>query len=217
MARLGHDRFAVAGHDRGGRVGYRMALDHPGRRRRGSRCSTSSPPGEVWSARRRPLRARLLALGVPRAARPAARAADPRRPRRASGSPSSAWASSAGDPPLPGRGRRRLPRAARRPGVRRPRCARTTARARRSTASSTTPTAAGGRSPARCSSLWGGAGALPRFYDDPLELWRPYAPDVTRPRRRGRLALPRRGRARRGRRGPRRLLRLARGGLAGSR
>ncbi|HEX4009289.1 MAG TPA: alpha/beta hydrolase [Solirubrobacteraceae bacterium] len=29
MAALGHDRFAVAGHDRGGRVGYRMALDHP--------------------------------------------------------------------------------------------------------------------------------------------------------------------------------------------
>jgi haloacetate dehalogenase len=29
MARLGHERFAVAGHDRGGRVAYRMALDHP--------------------------------------------------------------------------------------------------------------------------------------------------------------------------------------------
>lgn len=29
MAELGHTRFAVAGHDRGGRVAYRMALDHP--------------------------------------------------------------------------------------------------------------------------------------------------------------------------------------------
>ncbi len=29
MAQLGHDRFAVAGHDRGGRVAHRMALDHP--------------------------------------------------------------------------------------------------------------------------------------------------------------------------------------------
>jgi haloacetate dehalogenase len=28
MASLGHRRFAVAGHDRGGRVAYRMALDH---------------------------------------------------------------------------------------------------------------------------------------------------------------------------------------------
>jgi haloacetate dehalogenase len=31
MARLGFDRFAVAGHDRGGRVAYRLALDHPQR------------------------------------------------------------------------------------------------------------------------------------------------------------------------------------------
>lgn len=30
MGRLGFERFAVAGHDRGGRVAYRMALDHPG-------------------------------------------------------------------------------------------------------------------------------------------------------------------------------------------
>jgi haloacetate dehalogenase len=29
MARCGFERFAVAGHDRGGRVAYRMALDHP--------------------------------------------------------------------------------------------------------------------------------------------------------------------------------------------
>ena len=28
MAALGHERFLVAGHDRGGRVGHRMALDH---------------------------------------------------------------------------------------------------------------------------------------------------------------------------------------------
>src|SRR3954463_13948424 len=31
MERLGFRRFAVAGHDRGGRVAYRMALDHPDR------------------------------------------------------------------------------------------------------------------------------------------------------------------------------------------
>jgi haloacetate dehalogenase len=31
MTSLGWDRFAVVGHDRGGRVAYRMALDHPAR------------------------------------------------------------------------------------------------------------------------------------------------------------------------------------------
>jgi haloacetate dehalogenase len=31
MAQLGFERFALAGHDRGGRVGYRLALDHPAR------------------------------------------------------------------------------------------------------------------------------------------------------------------------------------------
>ncbi|MFF4749128.1 alpha/beta fold hydrolase [Streptomyces sp. NPDC002514] len=30
MRELGFDRFAVVGHDRGGRVGHRLALDHPG-------------------------------------------------------------------------------------------------------------------------------------------------------------------------------------------
>ncbi len=30
MQALGHERFHLAGHDRGGRVAYRMALDHPG-------------------------------------------------------------------------------------------------------------------------------------------------------------------------------------------
>jgi haloacetate dehalogenase len=29
MKRLGYERFSVVGHDRGGRVAYRMALDHP--------------------------------------------------------------------------------------------------------------------------------------------------------------------------------------------
>jgi haloacetate dehalogenase len=31
MTALGHDRFAVVGHDRGGRVAHRLALDHPAR------------------------------------------------------------------------------------------------------------------------------------------------------------------------------------------
>ena len=31
MEKLGYAQFALAGHDRGGRVSYRLALDHPGR------------------------------------------------------------------------------------------------------------------------------------------------------------------------------------------
>ena len=31
MEQLGHVHFALAGHDRGGRVSYRLALDYPGR------------------------------------------------------------------------------------------------------------------------------------------------------------------------------------------
>jgi len=48
MSRLGHQRFSVAGHDRGGRVAYRMALDHP------DRVATVAaldvvPTGDVWA------------------------------------------------------------------------------------------------------------------------------------------------------------------------
>jgi haloacetate dehalogenase len=48
MSLLGHEQFAVAGHDRGGRVAYRMALDHP------DRVSAVAvldvvPTGDVWA------------------------------------------------------------------------------------------------------------------------------------------------------------------------
>lgn len=48
MAHLGHERFAVAGHDRGGRVAYRMALDHP---RRVDRLAVLDivPTADVWA------------------------------------------------------------------------------------------------------------------------------------------------------------------------
>ncbi len=43
MRRLGFARFAVAGHDRGGRVAHRMALDHPHAVGAPRACSTSRP------------------------------------------------------------------------------------------------------------------------------------------------------------------------------
>lgn len=49
MAALGHQRFAVCGHDRGGRVAYRMALDHPGRVARLVAVDLV-PTVEVWDA-----------------------------------------------------------------------------------------------------------------------------------------------------------------------
>ena len=48
LAALGHERFAVAGHDRGGRVAYRMALDHP-ERVVAAAVLDVVPTGEVWA------------------------------------------------------------------------------------------------------------------------------------------------------------------------
>ena len=53
MAQLGFDAFAVAGHDRGGRVAYRMALDHP------------EPGAAARGARHRPDRRGLGARWTP--------------------------------------------------------------------------------------------------------------------------------------------------------
>jgi haloacetate dehalogenase len=48
LHRLGFDRFDVAGHDRGGRVAYRMALDAPDAVRRLTVLDVI-PTGEVWA------------------------------------------------------------------------------------------------------------------------------------------------------------------------
>lgn len=47
MEKLGFTRFSVAGHDRGGRVAYRLALDHPGRVERLAVLDIL-PTGTVW-------------------------------------------------------------------------------------------------------------------------------------------------------------------------
>jgi haloacetate dehalogenase len=48
MKHFGFARFDVAGHDRGGRAGYRLALDHPKAVRRLSVLDII-PTGEVWA------------------------------------------------------------------------------------------------------------------------------------------------------------------------
>src|SRR5258708_6817737 len=47
MEKLGHVRFYLAGHDRGGRVAYRLALDHPGRLEKLATLDTV-PPYAMW-------------------------------------------------------------------------------------------------------------------------------------------------------------------------
>ena len=49
MHALGHERFFLAGHDRGGRVAYRLALDHPSRV---TRLATLDivPTADMWHA-----------------------------------------------------------------------------------------------------------------------------------------------------------------------
>lgn len=47
MTALGFDRFSVAGHDRGGRVAYRLALDHPGRIERAAMLDIV-PGADAW-------------------------------------------------------------------------------------------------------------------------------------------------------------------------
>ncbi|MCC8978174.1 alpha/beta fold hydrolase [Bradyrhizobium acaciae] len=48
MKQFGFDRFAVIGHDRGARVGYRLALDHPGTVQ-AFVSLTVIPTSEVWA------------------------------------------------------------------------------------------------------------------------------------------------------------------------
>jgi len=48
MRAFGFERFDIAGHDRGGRIGYRLALDHPAAVRRLSVLDIV-PTGEVWA------------------------------------------------------------------------------------------------------------------------------------------------------------------------
>ena len=70
MEALGHVRFNLAGHDRGGRVSYRLALDHPGRVEKLAVLDII-PTWNMWTAMDARLSMRL-ALAVSRPALPAA-------------------------------------------------------------------------------------------------------------------------------------------------
>ncbi len=175
MASLGHDRFAVAGHDRGGRVAYRMALDHPEVVTRLAVLDIV-PTGEVWRradaalalgywhwgflAQPAPLPERLI-LGDRdgfwiAATRMGLKSGDPRYPEPVL----AAYRAQLDDPAF------------------------VTAMCEDYRAGATVDRehddADRGRRSIGCPvrSLWGGEGALPRFYRNPLEPWRLLAPDI---------------------------------------
>jgi haloacetate dehalogenase len=176
MAELGHDRFMVAGHDRGGRVAYRMALDHPEAVARLAVLDIV-PTGEVW---RRAVW--MLALGYWHwgfLAQPA-----PLPERLILGDPGGFWIAvgrmglKPGDPRYPD-----AVLAAYRAQLEDP--AFVTAMCEDYRAGATVDRelddADRGTRTIACPvrSLWGGAGGLPVFYPDPLEPWRAHAPAIT--------------------------------------
>ncbi|MBV9335877.1 MAG: alpha/beta hydrolase [Solirubrobacterales bacterium] len=175
MGELGHARFAVAGHDRGGRVAYRMALDHPASV---SRLAVLDivPTGEIW------LRAdAAFAIGYWHwsfLAQPA-----PLPEEMILGNPDAFWLAAQ---------RLGLKDDARYPqevlNAYRAQCADpATVEAicedyrAGATIDRQLDDADRGRRTIACPvlALWGSNGALPRFYDDPLALWRAYAPQIT--------------------------------------
>jgi haloacetate dehalogenase len=176
MGALGHATFAVAGHDRGGRVAYRMALDHPEAVTRLAVLDVV-PTGEVWRhadaamalgywhwaflAQPSPLPERMI-LGDPdgfwiAAARMGLKRGDPRYPDAVL----DAYRGQLDDPAFVTAMCEDYRAGA---GVDRDHD--DADRGRRTVAC-----------PVRA--LWAGDGALPRFYPDPLEPWRAYAPQIT--------------------------------------
>ncbi|MBV9919196.1 MAG: alpha/beta hydrolase [Solirubrobacterales bacterium] len=177
MAQLGHAAFALAGHDRGGRVAYRMALDHP-ERVDAVAVFDVVPTGEVWARADASLALTywhwaFLAQPAPLPERLIAGAPDAffdlhvralglgRTPDRYPADLMAAYRRMLDDPSVvqeicedyrAGAGIDRDHDDADR-GARRIEC----------------PLLA----------LWSARGALPRLYGDVLEVWRPWAPTVT--------------------------------------
>ena len=176
MRALGHERFAVAGHDRGGRVAYRMALDDPGAVTRLAVLDIV-PTGEIWRGADA-----LFALGYWHwgfLAQPA-----PLPERLILGDPGVFWIAiermgiKSGDDRYPAEVVEAYRAQLADPAAVEAMCEDYRAGA---TIDRAFDDADRGRRTIGCPvrALWGGAGALPLFYDDPLELWRPYAPRVT--------------------------------------
>jgi haloacetate dehalogenase len=178
MAQLGHGAFAVAGHDRGGRVAYRMALDRPEVVTRLAVLDIV-PTGEVWRRADRDF-ARgywhwaFLALPAP-------------LPERLIGGDRQAFfdlhvRAGMGMGAEPGRYPPEVLDAYRRllddPGTVEAMCEDYRAGATVDVEHDDADREAGRQITCPLLVLWAGRGGLPGFYGDVLEVWRPWAPDV---------------------------------------
>ena len=178
MAALGFGSFAVAGHDRGGRVAYRMALDHPDAVERAAVLDIV-PTGEVW------WRAdAALARGYWHwafLAQPS-----PLPERLIGGDPQAFFDLHVRGGMGLGREAGRYPAevldAYRRvlddPVTVEAMCEDYRAGASIDVEHDEADKAAGRQIACPLLVLWAASGGLPRFYGDPLEVWRPWAPGV---------------------------------------
>lgn len=179
MTALGFGRFAVAGHDRGGRVTYRMALDHP-ERVEWATVIDIVPTAEVWR-RADAAFARgywhwsFLSLPAP-------------LPERLIGGDPEAWFTLHGPSGMGlGRAEGRYPpavldvyrRAFDDPASIQAICEDYRAGATIDVEHDEADRAVGHQIACPLQVLWGAGGGLPAFYGDVLEIWRPWARTVT--------------------------------------
>ena len=173
MRALGFDRFSVAGHDRGGRVAYRMALDHPDRVTRLAVLDIV-PTAEVWQRSDR-----LFALGYWHW--PFLAQAAPLPERLIAGDPEAFFEFHLRRIGL-GTPAARYPEAvigAYRAQLEDPACVQAICEDYRAGATvDFEHDQAGGSIACPVLALWGRRGALEAFYGDVLSVWAPWAPDL---------------------------------------
>jgi haloacetate dehalogenase len=178
MAALGFERFSVAGHDRGGRVAYRMALDRPDRVQRLAVLDIV-PTGEVWRRADRDFARGYWHWAF--LAQPA-----PLPERLIGGDPQAFFdfhvRAGMGLGAGPGRYPPEILNAYRRilddPDTVNAMCEDYRAGASIDLAHDDADREAGRTIACPVLVLWAARGGLPRFYPDVLDVWRPWAPDV---------------------------------------
>jgi haloacetate dehalogenase len=178
MATLGFEAFAVAGHDRGGRVAYRMALDHPDRVERLAVLDIV-PTSEVWRRADRRFARGYWHWGF--LSQPA-----PLPEALIGGAPQAYWdehvRAGMGLGREPGRHPPDVLDAYRRalddPAAVEAMCEDYRAGATVDVEHDEADRGAGRRIACPTLVLWGAHGALPAFYPDVLDVWRPWASDL---------------------------------------